>query len=117
MQAVVARRYGGLDALELVDRPVPECGPRDVRIAVKAASLNPIDFKIREGKLKLVLRNKPPIALGCDAAGVVSAVGDEVTKFKVGDEVYVRLEKGRMGGLAEQVCADDAVVATKPSNA
>jgi alcohol dehydrogenase len=92
-------------------------GPRDVRIAVKAASLNPIDFKIREGKLKLVLDGKPPIALGCDVAGVVESVGGEVTKLEPGDEVYARLEKNRMGGLAELAVADEGVVAKKPSKA
>jgi alcohol dehydrogenase len=92
-------------------------GPRDVRIAVKAASLNPLDFKIREGKVKLVLDVKPPIALGCDVAGVVESVGGEVTRFAPGDEVYARLEKNRMGGLAEQVSADESVVAKKPVRA
>lgn len=117
MKAVVAERYGGLDALALVDRPEPTAGPRDVRIAVKAASLNPLDFKIRQGKVKLVLSVKPPIALGCDVAGVVDAVGAEVTRFRVGDEVYARLEKNRMGGLAEHVCADETVVGKKPAQA
>jgi NADPH:quinone reductase-like Zn-dependent oxidoreductase len=117
MQAVVAERYGGPDAIAIVDRKQPAVGPRDVRIAVRAASLNPLDFKIRDGKLKLVLTVKPPIALGCDVAGVVDAVGAEVTKFRVGDEVFARLEKNRMGGLAEQVCADEKVVAKKPVRA
>src|SRR5687767_2934886 len=115
MKAVVARGYGGLDMLELVDRPDPEVGVRDVRIAVKAASLNPLDFKIRNGKTKMVLDVKPPIALGCDVAGVVDQIGDEVTRFRVGDEVYARLEKNRMGGFAEYVGADDSVVARKPT--
>lgn len=115
MQAVVAQRYGGPDALALVERPRPEPGPRDVRIAVKAASLNPLDFKIRDGKTKLVLAVKPPIALGCDVAGVVDAVGSEVTRFRIDDEVFARLEKNRMGGFAESVCADESVVAKKPA--
>lgn len=114
MEAVVAQRYGGPDTLALVDRPEPEVGPRDVRIAVKAASLNPLDFKIREGKTKLVLDVRPPIALGCDVAGVIDRVGDEVTKFRVGDDVFARLEKNRMGGLAQYVAADEQVVAPKP---
>ncbi|HUJ60787.1 MAG TPA: NADP-dependent oxidoreductase [Kofleriaceae bacterium] len=117
MQGVVATRYGGLDALAIVDRPEPVVGPRDVGIAVRAASLNPIDYKIREGKLKLVLDVAPPIALGCDVAGVVDAVGAEVTGFRAGDEVYARLEKNRMGGLAERAVADERVVARKPARA
>lgn len=88
-----------------------------MKIAVKAASLNPLDFKIRDGKVKLVLRIEPPVHLGCDVAGVVEAVGAEVTRVKAGDEVFARLEKLRMGGLAERVCADEKVVAKKPAKA
>ncbi|HEU0033553.1 MAG TPA: NADP-dependent oxidoreductase [Kofleriaceae bacterium] len=117
MQAVIAQRYGGPDVLALAERPAPEVGPRDVRIAVRAASLNPLDFKIRDGKVKLVLDVSPPIALGCDVAGVVDQIGSEVTRFAVGDEVYARLEKNRMGGLAELVAADERVVAKKPARA
>jgi NADPH:quinone reductase-like Zn-dependent oxidoreductase len=117
MKAVVATRYGGPEVLDLVERADPEVGPHDVAIDVKAASLNPLDFKIRDGKVKLVLRLKPPVALGCDVAGVVRAVGAEVTRFRAGDEVYARLEKDRMGGLAERVSANERVVAAKPKRA
>ena len=117
MRAVVAESYGGPNVLALVDRPEPEPGANDVRIAVKAASLNPLDYKIRDGKTKLVLDVKPPIALGCDVAGIVDKGGSSVTRIKVGDEVFARLEKNRMGGLADKVCADASVVATKPAKA
>jgi alcohol dehydrogenase len=117
VRALIAQRYGGLDALDVVDLPDPEVGSRDVLIAVKAASLNPIDAKIREGKLKLVLSVKPPIALGCDVAGLIERVGAAVTRFRAGDAVFARLEKNRMGGLAERVAAVEHVVAAKPANA
>ena len=55
MKAIVAQRYGGPEALDLVQRPEPVVGPSDVLIAVRAASLNPLDYKIRDGKVKLVL--------------------------------------------------------------
>ncbi|MEO8703732.1 MAG: NADP-dependent oxidoreductase [Kofleriaceae bacterium] len=117
MKAVVAERYGGPEVLAIIERPLPEVGANDVRIAVKAASLNPLDFKIRDGKLKLVNHLKPPVALGCDVAGVIEAIGTSVTGFSVGDEVFARLEKNRMGGLAESVSADASVVAKKPARA
>ena len=101
--------------LALVERPEPEVGSDDVLIDVRAASLNPLDYKIREGKVKLVLRLPPPVALGCDVAGVVAKLGANVTTFAVGDEVYARLEKDRMGGLAERVAANHTVVAHKPT--
>jgi NADPH:quinone reductase-like Zn-dependent oxidoreductase len=116
MQAVIVQRYGGPDVLALVDdRPEPAVGPRDVRIRVAAASLNPLDFKIREGKLKMVLAAKPPIVLGCDVAGTVDRVGADVKEFVVGDEVYARLEKNRMAGFAQYAAADAGVVAKKPA--
>lgn len=116
MKAVVARKYGGPEVVEIVDRPTPAVHANDVLIDVRAAGLNPLDFKVRAGKAKLALPIKPPVPLGCDVAGVVTGVGPKVTAFKEGDEVYVRLEKLRMGGLAEQVCADASVVAKKPAS-
>src|SRR5437764_7981480 len=102
MRSVVARSYGGPETLELVERDEPPVGAGDVLIEVRAASLNPLDTKIRQGKTKLVLPLRLPIALGCDVAGVVRATGAAVKKFKVGDEVFARLEKLRMGGLSER---------------
>jgi NADPH:quinone reductase-like Zn-dependent oxidoreductase len=117
VKALVIHRYGGPDVMKLEERPAPVVGPRDVLIDVRAASLNPIDYKLRAGKVKLVLRMALPIGLGCDVAGVIAATGAEATRFAVGDEVYVRLEKARMGGLAEQVAADESIVAHKPAKA
>ena len=118
MKGLVIHRYGGPDVMQLEERDPPAVGPRDVRIDVRAASLNPIDFKIRQGALKMVRpRRSLPIALGCDVAGVVREVGADARGFAVGDEVFARLEKGRMGGLSEQAVADVAVVAKKPAKA
>jgi NADPH:quinone reductase-like Zn-dependent oxidoreductase len=114
MRAAVASRFGGPDVLQLEDVPERAMGPRDVMIDVRAASLNPVDAKIRQGGLKWVLATRPPMILGCDVAGVVGGVGSEVTRFRPGDEVYARLEKSRMGGLAERVAADERVLALKP---
>lgn len=117
VKGLVATRHGGPEVLAIVERPEPDLGAKDVLISVRAASLNPLDFKIRQGKAKLAIPLKPPIALGSDVAGVVAAVGAEVTRVKVGDEVFARLEKLRMGGLAERVAADERVVAAKPARA
>ncbi|HEY0255567.1 MAG TPA: NADP-dependent oxidoreductase [Kofleriaceae bacterium] len=112
MKAVVVARYGA--PVEIVDVPEPVLKPRDLRVKVAAASLNPLDYKIRDGKVKLVIRRKPPIVLGCDIAGTVVAVGFEVTGFAVGDEIFARLDKYWMGGLAEYACVDEALAAKKP---
>jgi NADPH:quinone reductase-like Zn-dependent oxidoreductase len=117
MKAIVAQRYGAPEVLDLAQRPEPIVGPTDVLIAVRAASLNPLDYKIRNGDVKLVLPLRPPIGLGCDVAGVVAGVGGRVSRFVAGNEVYARLEQMRMGGLAERVAADESVVALKPARA
>ena len=117
MKAIVAERYGGPQTLDLAQRPEPEIGPTDVLIAVRAASLNQLDYKIRNGDVKLVLPLRTPIGIGCDVAGVVAGAGARGSRFAVGDEVYARLEKMRMGGLAERVAADESVVALKPARA
>lgn len=111
------RRYGGPDALAIEDLPTPQVRPDDVLIDVVAAGLNPIDSKFREGKLKLSKGFGVPQILGCDVAGRVKSVGDRVTRFREGDEVFARLEKDRMGGLAELVAANEGVVAKKPAKA
>lgn len=103
--------------LAIVDRDEPTVGHDDVLIAVRAASLNPLDFKLRNGKVKIVIRLKPPVALGCDVAGVVEQVGANVMGFTPGDRVFARLEKDRMGGLAERVAATERVVAKMPAKA
>jgi alcohol dehydrogenase len=114
MKALVIRGYGQNDVVRLEDMPEPTVGPRDVLIEVRSASLNPIDFKIRGGKLKAIRKYAFPLILGCDVSGVVREAGPEVTRFKVGDAVFARLEKDRMGGFAERVAANEDVVARKP---
>lgn len=107
-------RFGGPEVAAIEEVAAPVARPRDVTIAVRAASLNPIDYKLRDGKVRFVARPPLPIILGCDVAGEITAVGPEVTGWKVGDEVCARLEKERMGGLAPTVCADPSVIAARP---
>lgn len=114
MKQVVAAHYGA--PVEVREVPEPVVGPNDLLVGVKAASLNPIDYKVRDGKLKLVLKLSPPIALGCDIAGVVEATGENVRDFNPGDAVFARLDKAKMGGLAERVCVDASLAAKKPAN-
>src|SRR6478752_6168386 len=101
MRAFVLTKYGDASASELRDVPPPTAGPGEVCIDVKAAGLNPVDFKIREGKLRLIAGYKLPIVFGCELSGIVSAVGAGVTRFRVGDEVYTRVAKDKLGAFAE----------------
>ena len=88
MQAMVIHHYGkGPVSLERM--PLPSMSPYEVRVKIKAASINPIDFKIRDGGLKMLLTYQFPLILGNDFAGEVYEVGDKVTQFKVGTKFMV----------------------------
>jgi NADPH:quinone reductase-like Zn-dependent oxidoreductase len=113
MQAIVRERYGKPDVLELreIDEPVP--GPAEVLVRVRAAALNPLDWHELTGKPRLVrlqggLRRPKSQRLGVDLAGEVTAVGDEVTRFKPGDAVFGM----RTGAFAEYVCVREAGILT-----
>jgi NADPH:quinone reductase-like Zn-dependent oxidoreductase len=115
MRAFFIRRYGGPEVLEEGELPSPPLGPRDVRISVHAASVNPVDWKIRQGKVKVLTPYSFPLVLGNDCSGVVREVGAEVKAFKPGDAVYTRLGKERIGAFAEEAVATEELVAPKPA--
>ena len=79
--------YGGTDVLAAVDAPALTAGPGQVRIAVRAAGINPIDWKIMRGFMREMIPLTLPAGLGSDVAGVVDQVGTGVTEFQVGDAV------------------------------
>lgn len=114
MKAMVLERFGRDEPLRLQDRPMPQVGGSDVLVAVHAASVNPLDFKIRDGQVRFVLPYRPPLVLGNDFAGVVLEVGPNVTRFKPGDEVYGRPSKERSGTFAEFVSIREDELALKP---
>ena len=103
MKAVRVHSYGGPEVLRFEDAPRPAPGPGEVLIKVYAASVNPIDWKVRAGYLKNVIPLPLPFIPGWDVSGVVEAVGTGVTKFKKGDEVYARanIAHDGYGGYAE----------------
>lgn len=115
-RAFVLTRYGGPEATELRDVAVPAPGPGELQIQVKAAGLNPVDFKTREGKLKPIQPYSLPIVSGCELSGVVAAVGEGVTRFQPGDEVFARVSKERLGAFAELACVHQDLVARKPAS-
>jgi alcohol dehydrogenase len=116
MRAAFIRHYGNNDAIEISDQPIPNVGAQDVLIRVRAASVNPVDYKIRDGQLKTMIALKFPLILGSDCAGVVEKCGVDVRNFKPGDAVYARLEKERIGSYAEFAVANETSVALKPAN-
>src|SRR5699024_9868450 len=115
MKAVTLNEYGNVDVLTYtMNAELPQLEDKDVLIEVKATSVNPVDWQIREGYLKESIPYEFPLILGWDAAGVVKMVGDKVTKFEVGDEVYSSPDMTRNGTYAEQVVVNENIVAKKP---
>lgn len=115
MRAFTIDRYGktGND-LRAADVPQPATGEHDVLVEVHAAGVNMLDAKIRDGEFKLILPYRLPLILGNDVAGVVVRVGARVRKFKPGDEVYARPDKGRIGTFAEFIAVHEDDLAAKP---
>ncbi|MFI6449577.1 NADP-dependent oxidoreductase [Kitasatospora sp. NPDC050543] len=118
MKAITYRSYGGPDVLEYGDRPEPKLGADAVLVKVRAAAVNPVDWKIQAGYLDSVLDAVFPVIPGWDVAGVVERVGVSVTEFAPGDEVigYVREDMVGRGTFAEYVAAPVRTLARKPAS-
>ncbi|MGG3308275.1 NADP-dependent oxidoreductase [Paenibacillus lautus] len=116
MKAITIEKYGKNVPLVLTEQPVPHIGEHDVLVEIHAASLNPIDYKIKEGKVKLLLSYKFPLILGNDFSGIIVKVGERVSAFKPGDEVYGRPRKSRIGTLAEYIAVHEEDIWLKPQN-
>lgn len=120
MKAVQIHTYGGVDVLELNENaPKPTPSKNQVLIEVYAASINPIDWKIRAGYLQKMAPVALPATLGGDFAGRVVEVSDDGPNFKVGDEVYGQaiILNGGSGSFAQYVVANSAHTALKPNAA
>ncbi|MCJ8012247.1 NADP-dependent oxidoreductase [Paenibacillus sp. KQZ6P-2] len=116
MKTVIIEKYGKNVPLVMTNQPMPNIGEQDVLVEIHAASLNPIDFKIKEGKMKFLLNYRFPLILGNDFSGVVVKVGARVNTFKPGDEVYGRPRKNRIGTLAEFIAVHEEDIWLKPQN-
>lgn len=112
MRAIQIQQYGGTETLQLVQIETPKINADDILIQVKATSINPVDWKIREGYLQEFIPYALPVTLGWDVAGIVTQVGESVSDFKVGDEVFSRPDISRNGTYADFVAvkADEAVL-------
>lgn len=116
MLAAYINRYGGPAVLQVGDLPDPTPGPSDLLVDVAAASVNPIDFKIRDGKAKALLPFGFPLILGNDLSGTVRAVGSAVTRYKAGDRIVARLGKSRIGAFAERALVAEGDAALAPGH-
>ncbi|QDL94099.1 zinc-dependent alcohol dehydrogenase family protein (plasmid) [Paroceanicella profunda] len=115
MKAAVLTRFGGPEAFEMREVPVPDVGPRQVRVRVHATAVNPLDYQVRRGDYA---DHVPlPAITGHDISGVIEELGSDVHEFAVGDEVYYTPRIfGAAGSYAEQHVADVELIGRKPSN-
>lgn len=116
MKAFIVEKYKKNGALRRVDAAEPVVGAYDVLVQIKATAVNLLDSKVRDGEFKLILPYKPPFILGHDLAGTVIAIGSDVRRFQVGDEVYARPRDHRVGTFAERLAVHENDVALKPKN-
>ena len=116
MKAFVINKYSKNESLQFTEMNVPEVNDQDILVDIHAAGVNLLDSKIKTGEFKLILLYKLPLILGHDVAGVITKVGKNVKKFKVGDEVYARVRDQRIGTFAEFIAINEADAAFKPKN-
>lgn len=116
MKAFIIDRYGKKEVGRIGEMPDPEVGDDDVLIRIHAASVNPLDTKIKSGEFKLIIPYRPPLVLGNDMAGTVVRVGARVRDFKPGDAVYARPDDDRIGTFAEFIAVKASSLALKPRN-
>lgn len=117
MKALQIKKYGEIkEGLSLNEIDKPSIKSNDILVEVKAASLNPIDYKMVEGKLKDMIPLKLPSTIGFDVSGVIVEKGADVKNFEVGDEIYSRVPQEQMGTVAEFVAINSDLVALKPDN-
>lgn len=116
MKAVTIEQFGGIEQMRWSDLPTPQPLAHEVQIQILYTAVNPVDWKIRNGSLQKIFPHQFPLIPGWDACGKISAVGKDVTRFKVGDEVYAYCRKSlvQWGTYAEYVCFDAKHVAFKP---
>ncbi|GAB4039087.1 NADP-dependent oxidoreductase [Spirosoma gilvum] len=116
MQAFIIDRYKPANGMYKAEVSDPVVGENDVLVQVHSASVNLLDAKIRNGEFKTLLFYKFPLILGHDLAGVVTKVGAQVKKFKVGDKVYARPADYHIGTFAQLIAIKESDVAMMPSS-
>ena len=116
MRAAVIYSYGAPDVLQVAEVAAPDIKPDQLLVKVFASSVNPIEWKMRQGMLKLLTGSDFPIILGFDVSGEVMATGNQVTRFKSGDQVYARMDQLTGGAYAQYAAVSEKVAARKPAN-
>jgi NADPH:quinone reductase-like Zn-dependent oxidoreductase len=116
MKAARIHEFGGPDVIELEETEVPQIKADEVLIKVYASSVNPVDHKIVAGEAQGKFPTKFPLTIGWDVSGVIEQVGEQVSKFSIGDEVYGRPFPTQNGAFAEYVVIKATEIALKPKS-
>ncbi len=114
MKAVYIEQYGNIDIIQQGEQPKVQLQSDEVIVQVHAARVNPLDLRMLKGEFKAVMPVEFPFILGNDLAGIITAVGDAVKSFRVGDEVYAKTD--RIGSFAEYTVLKQTSIALKPKS-
>ena len=116
MKAYVLNNYGDAKNAVISEWPMPIVKSKEVLVKVAAVGLNPVDYKIRDGKLKIIQNPPRPFVLGNEFSGTIIDCGLGAKKFKIGDKIIARVEKDKMAAFAEFVAIDESIAALAPSS-
>jgi alcohol dehydrogenase len=116
MRALVLSRYGGSECTALAEVPPPSPRAGEILVRVRAAGLNPVDYKTRAGALKVVRSYPLPAVMGNEFAGVVESIGPDVERFAKGDRVFARTDKDAMGAFADYAVVHQDHAARMPAS-
>ena len=116
MRKIIYNQYGNNEVLKITNIEEPTPMADEILIEVKSASINPVDWKIRSGELKMMTGKKFPKGIGCDFAGIVKKNGEGNSKFKVGDNVFGWLPYKEAGSFSEFIIAKESLTEKKPDN-
>lgn len=115
MKTIAYKEFGGTAVLQTIDEPKPSIQANQVLVKVKAVSINPLDWKIRKGEMKLMSGSKFPKHIGIDFAGIIEEAGTSVINFKKGDEVFGQVKNNmKDGALGEYVVVPSTLIWKKP---
>jgi NADPH:quinone reductase-like Zn-dependent oxidoreductase len=114
MKAFLVEKYQKKAPLRLADVPEPTLREDEVLVQIHAAGVNVLDAKLRDGEFKPILPYKLPLILGHDLAGTIVKTGPKTKRYKVGDEVYSRVDDFRIGTFAETIAVKETSLAAKP---
>lgn len=114
MKRVQYDRFGGPEQMYFGDYVAPTLERNQARVKVKAAAINPLDWKLRQGAMKLIIGRTFPKGVGSDYAGTVEAIGDDVTNVRFGDDVFGTMDFKKAGAFAESIVVDCRYLTRKP---